>query len=488
MASAAPRVHLSSGSVVGDSVGTLDRYLGIPYAAPPFGENRFRMPQPPAPWTGERDATAFGPAAPQSPYPGAIGQLLPSLTADGSDPDILTVNVWTPHGAAGLPVVLWIHGGALERGGSSIPLYDGTPFARDGIVYVSVNYRLGSEGFSVLEGAPRNLGLEDVAAALRWVHAEIAAFGGDPARITAMGESAGGALVAALAARPDSRELLAGAIVQSGPLDAQPAERAGRVTRALAQRLGIPATRDAFAAVSPAALLAARDAQAAGSSLFRSAPSFGLTLDPQSLPRAAVDALPDAALPVLIGSNTDEYRLWLAPEALAKVHGLTAWVARRALKLSGPITRAYRDDLPTATAGELVGQGLTDSLLRAPMVQAARTRQHPTYVYEFAWPSPVRGLGAAHALEIGFVFADLHSDDSVRMAGTEAPQSLADEMHAAWVRMITAGDPGWPAFAGTGPVRIFDETPSTASLPRARGLAALIASQQRRAGRSRSGQ
>lgn len=464
---------------MGETIDTLDRYLGIPYAAPPFGENRFRMPQPPAPWSAERPATAFGPAAPQSPYPGAIGQLLPNLAADGTEPDILTVNVWTPHGAAGLPVVLWIHGGALERGGSSIPLYDGTPFARDGVVFVSANYRLGSEGFSVLEGAPRNLGLEDVAAALRWVHSEIGAFGGDPARITAMGESAGGALVAALAARPDTRELLAGAIVQSGPLDAQTPERAGRVTRSLAERLGVPATRDAFAALSPAALLTARDAQSAGSSLLRSAPSFALCADPQSLPHAAVDALPDASFPLLIGSNTDEYRLWLTPEAVAKVRGVTAWVARRALKLNAAVTRAYRADLPDATAGELVGQGLTDTLLRAPMVRAARERRHPTFVYEFAWRSPVRGLGAAHALELGFVFRDIDSEDSVRMAGTRAPHQLAEEMHAAWVRMITTGDPGWPAFDGTGPVRIFDETSRTAPIPRARALEALIASQAR---------
>ncbi len=140
--------------------------------------------------------------------------------------DILTANVWAPVAASAAPVLLWIHGGAQERGTAALPLYDGTVFAKAGIVFVSINYRLGSEGFSVLDGAPRNLGLRDAAAALEWVHREISAFGGDPAQITAMGESAGGAIVAGLLARDESRELIHRAIIESGPLAAQPGEEA----------------------------------------------------------------------------------------------------------------------------------------------------------------------------------------------------------------------------------------------------------------------
>ncbi|WP_258566812.1 carboxylesterase family protein [Microbacterium sp. Se5.02b] len=155
-----------------------------------------RAPQPTTAWHGVREATRFGPTPPQHPYAGEIGELLGSVRIDGDD--ILTANVWAPTEASGAPVLLWIHGGALERGTAALPLYDGTVFANAGVVFVSINYRLGSEGFSVLDGAPRNLGLRDAAAALEWVHREIAAFGGDPARITAMGESAGGAVVAGL--------------------------------------------------------------------------------------------------------------------------------------------------------------------------------------------------------------------------------------------------------------------------------------------------
>lgn len=160
--SAQPQVTISTGTVRGEEDAGIRRFLGIPYAAPPFGENRFRAPRPPAQWDGVRDATAFAATAPQLPYPGAIGELLGSVEIPGDD--ILTANVWTPSDAANAPVVLWIHGGALERGTPALPGYDGTAFARTGIVFASIGYRLGSEGFSVLDGVPRNLGLRDVAA------------------------------------------------------------------------------------------------------------------------------------------------------------------------------------------------------------------------------------------------------------------------------------------------------------------------------------
>lgn len=167
-----------------------------------------------------RDATAFGPTPPQRPYEGPIADLLASVSIPGED--ILTVNVWAPEDADGAPVVVWIYGGAFERGTAALTGYDGTTFARDGIVFVSINYRVASEGFSVLEGAPLNLGVADAALALAWVRREVAAFGGDPARITLMGESAGGAIVAALLVRPETE--VAGAIVQSAPLVAYPRE------------------------------------------------------------------------------------------------------------------------------------------------------------------------------------------------------------------------------------------------------------------------
>ncbi|WP_243225845.1 carboxylesterase/lipase family protein [Microbacterium sp. CIAB417] len=463
-----PRVSISTGVLRGTTADGIRRFLGIPYAAPPFGENRFRKPQPPAPWDGVRDATAFGPTAPQLPYPGAIGELLGSVRIPGED--ILTVNVWAPEGADGAPVVLWIHGGALERGTAALPAYDGTSFARAGIVFASIGYRLGSEGFSVLDGAPRNLGLRDAAAGLEWVHREIPAFGGDPHRITVMGESAGGGLTAALLARDDSRALIARAIIQSGPLEAQPEAKAARVTTQLAKRLDVPAERSAFAALPPDELLQARRAQATGSSPLGGAPGFQLAIDPDSLPRSPHEALRSLTTPLLIGTNTDEYRLWFPPEALAGISRAKLFAARLALRIPGRAERAYRAAWPGAGTGEIFGQLATDVMLRAPATRVAADKPSPTFVYEFAWQSPVRDLRAAHALELGFVFDTLADAESQRLAGPDAPQLLAERMNADWVRFISTGDPGWPAFDARRITRVYDEQVEDLPQRRTRGL------------------
>lgn len=464
----APTAELSTGIVEGSSEGGVSRFLGIPYAAPPFGENRFREPRPATRWTGVRPATAFEPTAPQSPYPGAIGELLGSVRIDGDD--ILTANVWAPTDAERAPVLLWIHGGALERGTAALPLYDGAGFAAAGIVFVSINYRLGSEGFSVLDDAPRNLGLRDAAAALEWVHREIGAFGGDPARITLMGESAGGAIVAGLLARDDSRTLVARAIIESGPLEAQPPQKAGRVTAALAKRLGIRADRASFASVPPEKLLEARRAQSAGSSPLGGAPGFQFAIDPDSLPRSPHEVLPTIDTPLLIGSNTDEYRLWFTPETLAEIRPLKLFIARLALGIPRRAVSEYRKAFPKASTGEIFGQLATDVMLRAPLSRAARARPALTFVYEFAWPSPVRDLRAAHALELGFVFDRLGDAEAQRLAGADAPQALADEMHAAWILFVTTGSPGWAAYGADRTTRVFDTTSGTLPQRRTAGM------------------
>lgn len=451
-----PRVTLTTGTVAGTESAGVRRFLGIRYAEPPFGDRRFAAPVPARAWEGVREATGLGPTAPQSPYQGDSATLLSSVEIPGED--ILTVNVWTPADADAAPVVVWVHGGALERGTAALEGYDGTTFARDGVVFVSLNYRLGSEGFSVLDGVPRNLGLLDVGAAVDWVFREIAAFGGDPERVTLMGESAGGALVAAAMAIPRIGERAHGAIIQSGPLDASTPERAGRVTRAIAKHLGIPATRDAFATVSPQRLVDARLELTRKSSPIPVG-GFALALDPASVPRAPEKALTDAAAPILLGTNTDEYRLWLSPAAIAALGPLK--VAALALfgRIPAGAMRAARAD--GSHGAEALGQALSDKILRAPATRLAQNRPERTFVYEFAWQSPVRGLRAAHAVEIAFAFGRLTGPDAVALSGEDAPQSLADEMHGAWVSFIRTGDPGWPAFGATRATRVFDSVSQT---------------------------
>lgn len=461
----------AAGTANGTASGGIHRFLGIPYAKPPFGNLRFAAPEPAAPWEGELLADAFGPTAPQTPYRGDLGELIKVPAIEGTN--ILTVNVWAPADATNAPVVLWLHGGALERGAAAQTGYDGGTFARDGIVFVSANYRLGAEGFSVLEGAPSNLGLRDAQLALEWVHREVAAFGGDPARITIMGESAGGALVAALLARPASRALVAGAIIQSGPLDAVESAKAGRASDAIAKKLGIPATRAAFAATSPEELLRARTEIAAGASPLGGTPGYTLAVDPESLPSSPADALVDAGVPILIGTNTDEYRLWLTPEAVAGIGAAKAWLARLAMRVSGSAARAVRDAYPDASPGERLGQIVTDRLLRAPATRLAKARTAPTFVYEFAWESPVRDLRAAHALDIAFAFDLLEDDDALRLNGPDAPAELGREMHAAWVEFIRSGDPGWPAYGAARTTRVLADPSATVPQRRAAVVDAL---------------
>ncbi|WP_311259346.1 carboxylesterase family protein [Microbacterium sp. WCS2018Hpa-9] len=466
--SVASQVAVSAGIVRGEVVDGVRRFLGIPYAAAPFGPNRFREPQPAPAWDGIRDATAFGPTAPQLPYPGAIGELLGSVEIPGDD--ILSINIWAPPSADRAPVVLWIHGGALERGTAAIPLYDGVGFARAGVVFASINYRLGSEGFSVLEGAPRNIGLQDAAAGLAWVHSEIASFGGDPGQITVMGESAGGAIVAGLLANDSSRAQITRAIIESGPLEAQTAKKAGRVTTQLAKRLGVAADRAGFAMVSPEQLLEARRQQAAGSSPLGGAPGFQFAVEAASLPRSPHEVLASTDVPLLIGSNTDEYRLWFPPAALAGISEMRLLLGRLALRIPRRAVAAYRSAFPGVTTGEIFGQLATDIMLRGPLTKLAKARTAPTFVYEFAWRSPVRDLRAAHALELGFVFDRLGDPEAQRLAGADAPQELADEMHSAWISFIKTGDPGWPVFGTERNTRLFDTVSATVPQRRTEAL------------------
>ncbi|MEU3777101.1 carboxylesterase family protein [Streptomyces sp. NPDC032472] len=457
-----PRVRTGHGVVEGRTgPGGTAVFLGIPYAAAPVGALRFAAPQPPAAWDGVRDAGAYGPTAPKVPYPPTFAALLPDPEVPGED--CLNLNVWTPAPAPGarLPVMVWLHGGALTRGSSAVPVYDGTAFARDGVVLVSANYRLGVLGYGLFPDAPANRGLLDQIAALTWVRENIEAFGGDPARVTVFGESAGAISTGALLAAPRATGLFAQAALQSGAPEVLPRERVRAVVRRMASLLKVPATAGAFAQVPLPDLLAAQGAVLRRSSPLVAGPAFGLVADPDTLP---ADPLEAAAarddVPLLLGWTSEEYRLWLAPTGalrlLDRFGPLTVVLARARSGKDRAAVRALRAALPGAGPAELAGQLLTERLLRDPLRRLAGARRSaPSFVYEFAWPSGVPGLGSCHALELGFVFDTLSVPESAWLAGPDAPQELADRMHAAWVRFAVAGDPGWPAWNGDGPPMVF---------------------------------
>ncbi|MFE5795588.1 carboxylesterase/lipase family protein [Streptomyces sp. NPDC056503] len=459
------------GALVADGVAG---FFGVPYARAPFGAFRFRAPEPVEPWEGVRKATEFGPTAPKRPYAPPLDALLPDPVVEGDE--CLNVNVWAPWGAqagpAGRAVMVWIHGGSLIHGSNAVPVYDGTAFARDGVVLVSVNYRLGVEGFGVFPDAPANLGLRDQIAALTWVRENIAAFGGDPERVTVFGESAGAISIAALLASPLARGLFRRAVVQSGAPMALPRERARRTTAAVAKRLGIPATAEAFAAVDRERLLTAQtEVTAKGSPLTGSGHAFQIVVDGEVLPRDPAEALtagraegPGVAsgeVDLLLGTTSEEYRLWFVPSGL--VERLSSPALRLALwktRVPSRTARVYRANRPLARPGEILGALATDKLLRVPLNGIADARLGSgaagrTFLYEFGWPSPVLGLGACHALELGFVFDTLDIPETRAMTGPDAPRELAAAMHAAWVAFATEGDPGWRAWDAERPVMAF---------------------------------
>ncbi|MFE1325589.1 carboxylesterase/lipase family protein [Streptomyces sp. NPDC058741] len=481
-----PVVRTPYGAVRGRRERGVAVFRGIPYAAPPFGPRRFRPPVPLAPWDGVRDAGAFGPTPPKPPYSGAFARYLPDPVIPGDD--CLNLNVWTPDPTPGarLPVLLWLHGGALTRGSSAVPVYDGSTFARDGVVCVSINYRLGVEGYGLFPDTPPNPGLRDQVAALAWVHEAVEAFGGDPGRITLFGQSAGAISIGAILAAPQTQGLVRRAILQSGPPEASDRARVRRMVRRMASRLKIPATAEAFAAVDRDLLLQTQAEISRLSSPVVGGPAFGIVTDADVVPRDPLEALTDGAAPgveLLTGWTRDEYRLWLVPGGLLdRVDRLGAVALAGAMArchCGAEVPRGYRALHPDAGTADIVGQLVTDHLLRIPLHRLADARREPSYVYEFAWPSNIPGLGACHALELGFVFDTGEVPESRNLAGEDAPQEPADAMHGGWVRFATDGDPGWERWDETHPVRVFgDRAPDaendvayTAYGPRDRELA-----------------
>lgn len=468
-------VSTTAGPVRGRVEAGVARFLAVPYAAPPFGALRFAPPATPRPWTETRDCLEVGPTAPKPAYRAVVAQLLPEPVVAGED--CLHVNVWTPGVEAGDPggraVFVWIHGGSFQNGSNAVPVYDGAAFARDGVVAVSVNYRLGVDGFARLAGAPDNRGLLDQIAVLTWVRENIAAFGGDPTRVTICGESAGAMGVTTLSAMPAARGLFHRVIAQSGAgHHVVGTETADKISAALAGLLGVEPTAAALAGVPLEDLLGAHntlielvgldpDPLKWGEVAANMMP-FEPVVDGDSLtglPHAVIAAGDGADVDVLIGSNDDEHALFLYPV----IDAVDEDRARLVLALFGAGDGAYEtyvERTGSSRPGDVLVAGLTDWFFRLPALRLAEARLalgKDTYVYEFGWASPVMGgvLKACHALEIGFVFDTLDAPEGRAMLGDRPPQALADDMHGAWVRFVTDGDPGWAAYGAQRHTRRF---------------------------------
>jgi carboxylesterase type B len=454
-------VKTEQGEVRGSFGDCVNTFKGVPYAAPPFGRNRLRAPQPVESWSGVRNALTYGSKPPQLPYPPPWDVLIPEVGSLGED--CLNLNIWTPDpGSARLPVMVWIPGGMFEAGSGAT--YDGSRFARDGVVCVTINYRVGAEGFLYLGDGEANLGLLDQIAALEWVQANIAAFGGDPGKVTICGQSAGAMSVGTLLSMPRAEGLFRRAIAQSGGAhQVIPAGSAQKVGRQLAEKLRVEATREAIAAVSvdrllhaqaelKAELMADRDPERWSPEVVTTLLPWQPVVDGDIVPARPIDRIVAGAgadIDLMAGATTDEWTFFLVPGGA--IEQITAEVLAGAVMVYGlPVNAAlasYRAVRPGASPGELLAAVQSDWYFRVPVIRLADAhakRASATYMYEFAWRSPQFDgrLGACHGMEVAFVFGA----KTEPLAGTDPPQQLADAMHAAWVAFATNGDPGWPKY------------------------------------------
>ena len=447
-AAAQPSVTIDSGTLSGTVDSGIEAYKDIPYAAPPVGPLRWRPPAPPAAWSGARDASQFGAICPQPQRPD-----LRMLSGDfKQSEDCLSLNVWAPPGAHKAPVMVWIHGGAHRFGSGSAPFYDGKYFARDGVMLVTFNYRLGLLGYFAHPALTKeagaqaplgNYGQMDQIAALQWVKRNIAKFGGDPDNITVFGESAGGESILYLLTTPSARGLFARAIVESGGGWGKGDTLAGKETEGsdFATHAGLPG---ATATVEQLRALPVDKMFDIPAKL-----GFGPFVDGRLVPESPAHAFAqghEIAVPLMIGSNSFEASLMQSFQIPPD------WI----LGQLTPETRAvYKDD--AATDAKLAQAVFTDSIMGAPAhwIAAKASRQAPAYLYHFSYVNSLRRFespGASHGSEIPYVF-ETGTDFAARIGLKLGADDLATEklVHSCWVGFAKTGRPdcdgaNWPAF------------------------------------------
>lgn len=462
-----PVVETSLGTVRGLASDGIESYRGIPYAAPPIGDLRFRAPQAAEHWDGVLDGTRPGHSALQG---GARANRLVQHSLPEEDEDCLTLNVWTPASdGRRRPVMVWIHGGSFLTGSGAAPMCDGAALAKAGdVVVVTINYRLGLFGFLHLDSlapdadASGNQGLLDQVAALRWVHQEIAAFGGDPTNVTVFGESAGAMSIAALLAMPATAGLFQKAILQSGAANMfKTPEQAIRTATRLLDDLGLsPSQTHLLRSISAADLMAAQMRVAANGGEL----AFGPVCDGIILPADPLAAITEGAsrgVSLMIGTNADETEYFhamdpaiqalTAEELVDRVWaGLGTGVDQATAAAIVESYRAAREARGEDTSPHALWTAMSsDHLFRVPAIRLAEAHgAHTTvFMYLLDWKSQALGgrLGASHVVDVPVLFGSFRHPD---VAGLELDQPGVDDLsHAmqdAWTRFARFGSPATP--------------------------------------------
>ncbi|GGA73555.1 carboxylic ester hydrolase [Pseudoclavibacter endophyticus] len=467
-----PVVHTDAGRVRGRWSDGCAVFLGTPYAQPPVGDLRFAAPVAREPWDGVRDATAPG-ATSQS---GATGvTLIPEPSVEGDD--VLNVNVFTPEPGPGaaLPVLVYLHGGGYVSGSIASPWYRGESFARDGVVTVTVAYRVGFDGFGWVDGGASNRGVRDWLLALEWVQRNIAAFGGDANRVTLAGQSAGGGGVLTLLAMPRAQGLFRHAWCMSPTAVTVGADEARMLATAVARAAGLDSSSThAFGTVPRARLTELiPDPLRGGLRALRAGldggiPNIGPTIDGELIERSTLDALAAGIggdTPLVVGGLDDEFTM-IADDLPAVIGSAPRPLLFEALGLSGARRRGYlaaNDALAREGTRRLVGRFISDTTMRRDVVRAARARNAAsaaTWVYAFSWRSPTMHW-ALHCLDVPFFFDVLDAEGVSRIAGARPPGELASAYHGAAVAYVRTGAAEWTPWSWDSPARIFtDPAPS----------------------------
>lgn len=474
-------VATRSGKIEGVDAGDHLVFKGIPFAEPPVGALRFQPPRREQPWTGTLDAAAYRPICPQNDM---MLETLMGGEGNTKDEDCLSLNVWTPSLDGSRPVLVWIHGGAFQFGSGATVWYDGAKFAtNDDVVVVTINYRLGPLGFLHLADLfgdefadSASVGMLDQVAALEWVHECIASFGGDPTNVTIFGESAGGACVSTLMGMPCARpgELFHKVIAQSGAVSwTLTREQATENTRRVLAEMDImPGDVAALNAATVDELVTASSVlgiETQGATL-----PFAPVVDGRSIPVEPLEAIRQGSargVALITGTNLDEMTLFnlLDPE-LANIteEGLVTRVQLRYPDEATTLVGSYREQRPDVSLQDLWTVMSSDVVFRIPAIHLAEAQsQHGvTHMYLFTWATPAFGgmLKSCHAVEIPFVFDNLHQPGVDMFLGTgEERQSIAANMNAAWTAFARTGSPQtnqipeWPLYeVTTRPTMIID--------------------------------